>query len=174
MFKRQKNSNRKSTENARVSVLFVCMGNICRSPTAHGVFQDLVDKAELQDLIVVDSAGTHAYHVAEPPDSRAQEAAMRRDVDLSSLRARKAVQEDFYDFDYVLAMDESNYSSLLAIAPAGYEERLKLFLDYAPHLNENEVPDPYYGGRNGFERVLDLIEDASEGLLADLKARHTL
>ena len=150
------------------------MGNICRSPTAHGVFLDLVNKAELQDRIEVDSAGTHAYHIAEPPDPRALEAALKRDVDLSALRARKAVQDDFLEYDYIMAMDNANFSSLLTIAPEGHEAKLKLFLDYAPHLNVEEVPDPYYGGRNGFERVLDLIEAASEGLLEDIKKQHKL
>jgi len=158
----------------KISVLFVCMGNICRSPTAHGVFLDMVNKAELEDRIKVDSAGTHAYHVAEPPDPRAQEAALKRDVDLSGLRARKAVQNDFYEYDYVIAMDNSNFSSLLSMAPEGHEDKLKLFLEYAPHLDVTEVPDPYYGGRNGFERVLDLIEAASEGLLEDVKKHHNL
>jgi len=158
----------------KVSVLFVCMGNICRSPTAHGVFLDLVNKAGMEEFIKVDSAGTHAYHVSEPPDPRAQEAAQKRDVDLSDLRARRAVQDDFYEYDYIVAMDQANLSNLLSIAPKGYEGKLKLFLDYAPHLNVREVPDPYYGGRNGFERVLDLIEDASRGMLDDLKAKHNL
>jgi len=158
----------------KISVLFVCMGNICRSPTAHGVFLDMVQNENLHDIITVDSAGTHAYHVAEPPDVRAQEAALKRKVDLSPIRARKAVKEDFEKFDYILAMDNSNFSSLLSLAPTGYEDKLKLFLDYAPDLNVSEVPDPYYGGRNGFERVLDLIEEASAGLLNDLKNKHHL
>jgi len=156
----------------KISVLFVCMGNICRSPTAHGVFLDRVNKAGLEESIEVESAGTHAYHVSEPPDARAQEAALKRGVDLSALRARKAVENDFYEFDYIIAMDDSNYSILLSMAPEGHEEKLKLFLEYAPDLNVREVPDPYYGGKNGFERVLDLIEDASTGLLDDLRQKH--
>jgi len=159
---------------SKVSVLFVCMGNICRSPTAHGVFLDLVDKEGLSELITVDSAGTHAYHVQEPPDHRSQAAALKRDVDLSTLRARKAIEDDFYSFDYVLAMDESNYGDLSSIAPSEHRDKLKLFLDYAPQLGVKEVPDPYYGGKNGFEKVLDLIEVASQGLLDDLKKRHKL
>ena len=154
-----------------VKVLFVCMGNICRSPTAHGVFLDLVKKEGLDDRIHVDSAGTHAYHVNEPPDPRAREAALKRGVDLQELRARKAIEQDFYEYDHILVMDESNYSHLESIAPEGHKHKLTLFLDYAPHLGVKEVPDPYYGGRNGFERVLDLIEAASEGLLKDLKKR---
>jgi len=159
---------------SKLSVLFVCMGNICRSPTAHGVFQDLVDKAGLSDIISVDSAGTHAYHVAEEPDPRAQESALKRGVDLGNLRARKAIEDDFLEFDYILAMDKSNFGHLLALAPEGHENKLKLFLEYAPDLGVTEVPDPYYGGRNGFERVLDLIEEASQGLLSDIKNNHQL
>ena len=158
----------------KISVLFVCMGNICRSPTAHGVFLDVIQKAGLADDIAVDSAGTHAYHVSEAPDPRAQEAALKRNVDLSMLRARKAVREDFLEFDYVLAMDTSNYQHLQALAPGEHNAQLKLFLDYAPKLGLKEVPDPYYGGKNGFERVLDLIETASQGLLNDLKKKHRL
>lgn len=159
---------------SNISVLFVCMGNICRSPTAHGVFLDLVAREGLSDVIHVDSAGTHAYHVQEPPDRRAQDAALKRNVDLSALRARKAIEDDFHTFDYILAMDESNYGDLSSIAPAEHKNKLKLFLDYAPQLGVKEVPDPYYGGRNGFEKVLDLIEIASQGLLKDLKKRHGL
>lgn len=159
---------------SKISVLFVCMGNICRSPTAHGVFLDLVEKEGLSEKIEVESAGTHAYHISEPPDPRAQEAALKRDIDLSSLRARKATSEDFFKFDYIFAMDKRNYHHLLGMAPDEHEEKLKLFLDYAPQLNISEVPDPYYGGRNGFEVVLDMIVDASRGLLADLKNKHDL
>ena len=157
-----------------INVLFVCMGNICRSPTAHGVFLDMIEKEGLSEVISVESAGTHAYHVSEPPDPRAQEAALKRNVDLSSLRARKAGEQDFYDFDYVLVMDRNNYQHMLEIAPEGHAEKLKLFMEYAPHLNIAEVPDPYYGGRNGFEVVLDMIEEASQGLLAELKREHDL
>jgi len=154
-----------------IKVLFVCMGNICRSPTAEGVFTELVNREGHQHQIEIDSAGTHAYHVGKPPDGRAQEAARRRTIDLSPLRARTARPEDFEQFDYVLAMDESNYHDLLAICPAGQEERLKLFLDFAPDVSEREVPDPYYGGESGFEHVLDLVEAASAGLLEDIRRR---
>lgn len=157
-----------------VKILFVCMGNICRSPTAHGVFLDILQKEGLADLVAVDSAGTHAYHVSEAPDPRAQEAALQRNVDLSMLRARKAVREDFLEFDYILAMDKSNYRHLQALAPEGHKAKLKLFLEYAPRLGLKEVPDPYYGGKNGFEKVLDLIETASQGLLKELKRKHRL
>lgn len=158
----------------KISVLFVCLGNICRSPTAHGVFQHLVEREGLGDRIQVDSAGTHAYHVNDPPDPRAQAAAARRGVDLSILRARKALQEDFEVFDYVLAMDRSNFEHLSSLCPPGAEDKLRLFLSFAPELQEDEVPDPYYGGTAGFERVLDMIERASEGLLADIRQRHQL
>ncbi len=157
-----------------VKVLFVCLGNICRSPTAHGVFLHLVEREGLADRIEVDSAGTHAYHVDDPPDPRAQAAAAKRGVDLSRLRARKALQEDFQVFDYVLAMDRSNYEHLSALCPPGAEDKLRLFLRFAPELGEDEVPDPYYGGTAGFERVLDMIESAAEGLLAEIRLRHGL
>lgn len=157
-----------------VKVLFVCLGNICRSPTAHGVFLHLVEREGLADRIQVDSAGTHAYHVNDPPDPRAQAAAAKRGVDLSGLRARKALQDDFHEFDYVLAMDRSNLDHLSALCPPGAEDKLRLFLSFAPELGEDEVPDPYYGGTAGFERVLDMIESAAQQLLADIRRRHGL
>ena len=158
----------------QVRVLFVCLGNICRSPTAHGVFARLVEQEGLADRIQVDSAGTHAYHIDEPPDPRAQAAAAKRGVDLSVLRARKALEMDFQEFDYVLAMDRSNFEHLMKLCPPGAEDKLRLFLTYAPELGEEDVPDPYYGGTAGFERVLDLIESAAQGLLADIRDRHRL
>ena len=158
----------------QVRVLFVCLGNICRSPTAHGVFAHLVEREGLADRIHVDSAGTHAYHIDEPPDPRARAAAAKRGVDLSSLRARKALEMDFHEFDYVLAMDRSNFEHLMKLCPPGAEDKLRLFLSFAPDLSEDDVPDPYYGGTAGFERVLDLIESAAQGLLADIRVRHGL
>lgn len=157
---------------ARVKVLFVCMGNICRSPTAEGVFAHKLKEAGLDEHVEVDSAGTHAYHVGEPPDPRAQETAQRRGISLDKLRARKASAEDFDTFDYVLAMDRDNLSILAEICPVGAEHKLELFLSYAPGLESNEVPDPYYGGPMGFERVLDMIEEAANGLLQDIQSRH--
>ncbi|HEC17943.1 MAG TPA: low molecular weight phosphotyrosine protein phosphatase [Gammaproteobacteria bacterium] len=157
---------------SKVKVLFVCMGNICRSPTAEGVFAKQVRDAGLEHLIEIDSAGTHAYHVGEPPDPRAQKTASKRGIDLSSLRARRAVAEDFEVFDYVLAMDRDNQQGLQDICPPGMEHKLQLFLSYAPNLEHDEVPDPYYGGPLGFERVLDMIEEAAEGLLQDIQLRH--
>lgn len=157
-----------------VKVLFVCLGNICRSPTAEGVFRKLVEKEGLLDIIEIDSAGTHAYHVGEPPDNRAQQTAARRGVDLSQLRGRKATAQDLEQFDYVLAMDIDNYHNLKAIAEPNNAGRIELFLDYAPELGIREVPDPYYGGPDGFDRVLDMIEEASLGLLAAIRKTHEL
>ena len=154
-----------------IKVLFVCLGNICRSPSAEGVFRKIVEEQGLHELIEIDSAGTHAYHVGSPPDTRAQEAASRRGIDMSNLVGRRVDAGDFYIFDYVLAMDQSNEYHLREMAPAEEIHKIKLFLDYAPQRSESEVPDPYYGGRLGFEHVLDLIEDASEGLLAEIKSR---
>ncbi|NNE20839.1 MAG: low molecular weight phosphotyrosine protein phosphatase [Myxococcales bacterium] len=145
------------------------MGNICRSPTAEGVFRHLATK-EAPDLAVhVDSAGTHAYHLGEPPDQRAQRAAERRGVSLASLRARRVIEDDFSRFDLILAMDELNVAILREHCPQEYSARIGLFLDYAPQLGRIEVPDPYYGGSNGFELVLDLVEEASRGLLSQLQ-----
>jgi protein-tyrosine phosphatase len=155
-----------------VKVLFVCMGNICRSPTAEGVFAKIVHEAGLAEVIEIDSAGTHAYHVGEPPDTRAQRSALQRGIDISLLRARRARTEDFEYFDLVLAMDEDNYQHLLQICPDEHQEKLQLFLDYAPHLEYREVPDPYYGGAKGFDTVLDMVEQAAYGLLEHIRMRH--
>lgn len=157
-----------------VRVLFVCLGNICRSPTAEGMFRHVVTQAGLLEHVEIDSAGTHAYHVGEPPDRRAQAAARRRGIDLSALRGRQAQPVDIQRFDYVLAMDEENYQNLLAICPPGLEHKLRLFLEFAPGRPEREVPDPYFGGEAGFDRVLDMIEDASRGLLAELRDRYRI
>ena len=157
-----------------VKVLFICLGNICRSPTAQGVFEALLQREGLADRIQVDSAGTQAYHVGEPPDARAQQAALRRGVDLSGQRARRVRPGDFLEFDYILAMDRSNYDDLRSVSHPDYEERVRLFLEFASASGVQDVPDPYYGGAQGFERVLDLIEEAAEGLLADIRARHKL
>lgn len=155
-----------------VKVLMVCMGNICRSPMAHGYFEHLVREAGLDMQIQVDSAGTHAYHVGNPPDTRAQQTARRRGIDLSGQRARQAMREDFHTFDYVLAMDRDNHALLADLCPEGQEHKLRLFLEFAPQLTEREVPDPYYGGAEGFERVFDMVEAAAAGLLAEIRSRH--
>ncbi len=145
------------------------MGNICRSPTAQGVFQALLGKQALEHRFEIDSAGTHAYHVNEAPDLRAQKAARERGIDLAHIRARKVVYGDFEDFDFILAMDDDNFQILIEACPEEHKSKIKYFLDFAPHLGEREVPDPYYGGKYGFERVLDMAEEASLGFLTSLK-----
>ena len=154
----------------KVSVLFVCMGNICRSPTAEGVFRHYVCEAGLAELFEIDSAGTHAYHVGEPPDKRAQQAAARRGFSLEDIRARRVAPEDFERFHHIIAMDQDNLVMLQEQAEAGQREKIRLFLEFSSGP-ETEVPDPYYGGATGFERVLDLVEDASRGLLDMLRTR---
>jgi len=151
-----------------ISVLFICMGNICRSPTAEGVFRARVAQAGLADRILIDSAGTHGYHIGQAPDLRSQHYAQQRGYDLSGQRARQVVPEDFDQFDYVLAMDQANLSVLQQLCPAAPRARIQLFLEYAQQHTEREVPDPYYGGGAGFERVLDMVEDAADQLLAEL------
>ena len=152
------------------SVLFVCMGNICRSPTAEGVFRHLVEEGGLSDHIEIDSAGTHAYHINEPPDRRASAAAERRGYTLTKIRARRVVEMDFERFDYIIAMDRDNVQRLVEQADVEHHDKIRLFLEFA-NAQEDEVPDPYYGGAAGFERVLDLVEDASRGLLEMLRKK---
>lgn len=159
-----------------LKVLFVCLGNICRSPTAHGVFlgklkqRQVADGRSLTELIEVDSAGTAAWHIGKAPDERSQLAASKRGYDISELRARQVADQDFEYYDYILAMDQANLRNLQSRCPRQYQARLALFLDYAegPEL---EVPDPYFGGDEGFDQVLDLIEAASEGLISCLSNR---
>ncbi len=152
-------------------VLFVCLGNICRSPTAEAVVRDLAERHAPELELEVDSAGTHGYHVGDPPDERAIVAARRRGIDMSGLRARVVEPGDFERFDLVLAMDESVCERLRGMAPRTHAGRVRLFLQYAPHLGRRDVPDPYYGGPGGFEEVLDLVEEAARGLLAALGTR---
>jgi protein-tyrosine phosphatase len=153
-------------------VLFVCMGNICRSPTAEAVVRELA-RREAQGLpLEFDSAGTHGYHAGDPPDERSIQAARRRGIDMSGLRARQVEAVDFERFDLVLAMDESVYGRLAGIAPEGRSGRLRLFLEFAPELGLRDVPDPYYGGPAGFEEVLDLVEAGARGLIAALASRR--
>jgi protein-tyrosine phosphatase len=140
------------------------MGNICRSPTAEGVFRHHAREAGALDSLTIDSAGTHAYHVGEPPDRRSQAAAERRGISLADIKARRVADSDFETFDLILAMDEDNHRLLIEQSDAEHHAKIRLFLDYAEG-GEREVPDPYYGGASGFERVLDLVEDASRGLL---------
>jgi protein-tyrosine phosphatase len=156
----------------KVRVLFCCMGNICRSPLAQGVFEHLVGSEGLADHIEVDSAGTHAYHVGEAPDSRAQSTARARGVDLTAQRARQFGAQDFAQFDYVLAMDRGNLEILRRSCPEDQLHKVRLYLDFAPDRPEEEVPDPYYGGQSGFDQVFELVETAAYGLLADIRQRH--
>ena len=156
-----------------VRVLFVCMGNICRSPTAHALFHEAVTAAGLDDEIAVDSAGTHAYHIGNPPDARATATALARDIDMTDLRARQVWQADFEQFDYVVAMDRDNLSLLEASCPSSAQDRLSLMLDWAVGWGD-EVPDPYYGGDEGFIRVFDMLTQASQGLLTHIAASHDL
>ena len=152
-------------------VLFVCLGNICRSPTAEAVFRDLLRRDGRNLRIDADSAGTHSYHAGSGPDARAVAAASRRGIDMRGLRARKVTESDFQHFDLLLAMDEEVYCQLLEVAPLERRDRVRLFLEYAPELGRREVPDPYGGGPAGFEEVLDLVEAGARGLLAALAQR---
>jgi len=152
-------------------ILFVCMGNICRSPTAEGVFRRLAQERAPHLALEIDSAGTHDYHVGEPPDSRAVAAAARRGIDLRSLRARQVSDEDFERFDLILAMDRLNHTMLVERAPVEVHERIRLFMEFAGDNEREDVPDPYYGGPLGFEQVLDLAEEAAAGLLDEVLKR---
>lgn len=155
-----------------VAVLFVCMGNICRSPSAEGVFLKLIETHNLDSHIEVDSAGTHGYHVGEQADRRSIAAARKRGVDLTPHRARQVDPNDFEYYDFILAMDQMNYDRLISWCPDNYRHKIRLFLEFAAHLGEREVPDPYYGGPHGFDHVLDLVEEASHGLLEHIRQHH--
>lgn len=152
-----------------IKVLFVCMGNICRSPTAEGVFTKLITDRKLTPKFTIDSAGTHAYHVGNPPDERAQQAAAKRGIEIQKLRARKIHGSDFEYYDHILVMDDDNYAIVSNDCPPEHRHKVKYFLDFAPNLGIKEVPDPYYGGKSGFEQVLDMVEDASLGFLETLQ-----
>lgn len=156
-----------------MKVLFVCLGNICRSPTAHGVFEHMVIQRGLQSRIEVDSCGTGDWHIGHAPDPRASAEALSRGYDLSHLRARQVIKEDFEHFDYILAMDMQNLADLQAMRPQSYAGCLDLFMAFAENTDITQVPDPYYGGDQGFAQVLDLIETASIGLLRDMGFEHT-
>jgi protein-tyrosine phosphatase len=149
----------------RYSVLFVCMGNICRSPTAHGVFRHMVQASGLARRVHVDSAGTHNYHPGSPPDERSQEHAALRGYTLTDLRARQIHSVDFKKYDLILAMDWDNLALLQQRCPPQYQSRLRRLTEFCSRHSSPVVPDPYYGGAQGFEHVLDLVEDACEGLL---------
>jgi len=159
----------KSNENKQIRILFVCLGNICRSPTAEGVFRDLVRKAGPALEVHIDSAGTAGYHIGEAPDPRSRGAALKRGIDIGDLRARQITRTDFTTFDWILAMDRDNLRDLEAKRPSDARAKLALFLDFAPQTGRSEVPDPYYGGDADFERVLDLCTAASRGLLLALQ-----
>jgi low molecular weight protein-tyrosine phosphatase len=152
----------------RISVLFVCTGNICRSPTAEAIFRKLVAEAGMSGWVLADSAGTHGYHVGEAPDPRAQDAAAERGYDLSSLRARKVERDDLQRFDLIVAMDRGHFTLLSRMAQPSTTHKLKLMMSYANAFKEKDVPDPYYGERQDFERALDMLEDAARGLLESL------
>ncbi|HEY6482322.1 MAG TPA: low molecular weight protein-tyrosine-phosphatase [Steroidobacteraceae bacterium] len=153
-------------------MLFVCLGNICRSPTAEIVFRQLVAREAADLTIEIDSAGTADYHVGAPPDRRSCQAALRRGYDMSELRARVLESQDFKRFDLILAMDRANLEALRRRAPATAQARIRLFLEFAAGQQTAEVPDPYYGGPNGFEEVLDLVEAAARGLLQHVRLSH--
>lgn len=157
-----------------VKVLFVCTGNLCRSPTGQGVLEKLVKDAGLSDSIYIDSAGTHAYEGGESPDSRTQATALNRGYDLSEYRARRATESDLDQFDYVVAMDRQHLSYLREMCAPDARDKVRLFMEFAHDRIESEVPDPYFGGIKGFNRVLDLIEDAAQGLLEDIRSRYEL
>lgn len=155
----------------KLRVLMVCMGNICRSPTAEGVLRHKLAAAGLDSRVEVDSAGTHGYHVGDPPDPRSQRHAHRRGYDLSALRARRVVEEDFERFDLLLVMDDDNLDQLAGDCPQPLRQRLRLLMDFAPEAGSAIVPDPYYGQAADFERVLDLVEKACDGLVVHLEQR---
>jgi len=162
-------STSSSTPPASVRVLFVCLGNICRSPTAEGIFRDLLKREGLDGVVAVDSCGTGGWHRGDPPDPRAQAEARRRGIDISGLRGRQVAPSDFRSFDYILAMDRENYDDLIALCPAELRGRVHMALSFAPQCGEKDVPDPYYGGPGGFAHVYDLLTAASEGLLAAIR-----
>ncbi len=154
------------------AVLFVCLGNICRSPTAEGVFRHKLKNANLSSVFVVDSAGTGHWHVGSPPDQRAQETARQRGIDISNLRGRQVNDDDMERFDYIIAMDRANQQLLLQRAGRQYRDKIHLMLEFADVYDFKDVPDPYYGGAGGFDQVIDLIECASDGLLETILARQ--
>jgi protein-tyrosine phosphatase len=160
--------------NTMTRVLFVCMGNICRSPTAEGVFRKCVNDAGLQNVVHIDSAGTHAYHVGEPPDLRAQQAARRRNYEIGEKTARQVTQDDFRDSDFILAMDWENLAYLQQQCPKQYKHKLHLLMRFAGEHDAATVPDPYYGGPEGFNTVLDYVEDACQGLIEVVRKRATM
>jgi len=155
-----------------VGVLFVCMGNICRSPMAEGAFRDVAEKAGLLEHMHIDSAGTLGYHAGSPPDTRAQDAARKQGIDISSQRSRKITHNDFDTFDYILVMDNDNFDDVVAQCPDALKSRISMFLSHASHLPIDEMPDPYGGHRNDFDMCYNAAIDAADGLLDKIKAEH--
>ena len=155
---------------AKRRLLFVCLGNICRSPMAEGVFRRVAEEEGVLHLFEIDSAGLGDWHIGQAPDARAQGAARNRGIDISGQSARQVTSADYTRFDLLLAMDDSNYEELIQLAPKSARHKVRRFLDFAPQAGTKDVPDPFYGGREGFDHALDLIEDAARGLLADLLA----
>ncbi|WP_277188849.1 low molecular weight protein-tyrosine-phosphatase [Caballeronia sp. BR00000012568055] len=154
-----------------IAVCFVCLGNICRSPSAEAVMRDLVERAKLSDRIVIDSAGTGNWHIGDPPDERAQRAAKKRSYDLSALRGRQVVVDDFARFDLIIAMDDANFTALTMLSPPEHRDKIRMLMEFATRDDSRVVVDPYFGGEEGFETVLDQCEDACEGLLKALRAQ---
>jgi protein-tyrosine phosphatase len=155
---------------ARHRLLFVCLGNICRSPMAEGVFRRIAEEEGVLDLFDIDSAGLGHWHIGQEPDTRAQQAARGRGIDISGQSARQVKHGDFARFDLLLAMDEVNFQELVQLAPADARHKVRRFLDFAPKARTKDVPDPFFGGPEGFDHALDLIEQAARGLLASLTA----
>lgn len=156
-----------------IAVCFVCLGNICRSPSAEAVMRDFVERAKLAERIVIDSAGTGDWHIGEPPDERARKAAKKRGYDLSNLRGRQVAPEDFARFDLFIVMDDANATALTAVCPPEHRDKIRLLMEFATRDDSRVVVDPYFGGEEGFEKVLDQCEDACEGLLKALRAQLT-
>lgn len=154
-----------------IKVIFVCMGNICRSPAAEGVFRNILKINGLEKRVEADSAGTHGYHVGESPDSRTQRAALERGYDLSQIRARRVAPQDLAYFDMVLAMDRSNLDNLRRMAPDEHKGRIHLLMDFSENFDDDEVPDPFYGLGFDFDLVIDMVEDASQGLIKTIKKK---
>ena len=154
-----------------INILFVCMGNICRSPSAEGFFARALEQSSYSDVISIDSAGTHSYHVGHAPDPRSVETTAKFDVEIDHLRARKVRESDFYDYDLIIAMDRSNFADLQAIQPSASKASLKMMMRYHPEGQPVDVPDPYYGGIDGFTYMCELLESATAGLLKDVEGR---